>query len=59
MGNTDEPWVREWIENVADDMMRAHSYMEVNLRGNEIVSVSLTEVGVTCAYLLDVSSPGK
>jgi len=53
MGDTEEPWVREWIANVADDMMRDHSYMEVGLRGSEIESVSLTEVGVTCAFLLD------
>lgn len=53
MANADEPWMREWIESVADDMMRAHSYMEVTVRGSELVSVSLTEVGATCACLLD------
>ena len=53
MADADEPWIREWINSVADDMMRAHSYMEVSLRGNELVSVSLTEVGATCASLLD------
>ena len=53
MADADEPWIREWINNVADDMMREHSYMEVSLRGSELVSVSLTEVGATCASLLD------
>jgi hypothetical protein len=38
---------------VADDMMREHPYMGVSLRGGELVSVSLTEVGATCANLLD------
>jgi hypothetical protein len=33
--------------------MREHSNMEVILRGVELVSVSLTEVGATCASLLD------
>src|SRR5208337_952877 len=61
MADADEPWMREWINNVADDMMREHSYMEVNLRGSELVSVSLTEVGATCACLLDENkaSPGE
>jgi hypothetical protein len=53
MAEADEPWIREWINSVADDMMREHSYMEVSLRGVELVSVSLTEVGATCASLLD------
>jgi hypothetical protein len=53
MAGADEPWIREWINSVADDMMREHSYMEVSLRGRELVSVSLTEVGATCAHLLD------
>ncbi len=53
MAHADEPWIREWINSVADDMMREHSYMEVILRGVELVSVSLTEVGATCASLLD------
>ena len=53
MADADEPWIREWINSVADDMMREHSYMEVSLRGSELVSVSLTEVGATCACLLD------
>jgi hypothetical protein len=53
MADADEPWIREWINSVADDMMREHSYMEVSLRGGELVSVSLTEVGATCASLLD------
>jgi hypothetical protein len=53
MADADEPWIREWINSVADDMMREHSYMEVSLRGRELVSVSLTEVGATCASLLD------
>jgi hypothetical protein len=53
MADADEPWIREWINSVADDMMREHSYMEVSLRGVELVSVSLTEVGATCASLLD------
>lgn len=53
MADADEPWIREWINSVADDMMREHSYMEVSLRGSELVSVSLTEVGATCASLLD------
>jgi hypothetical protein len=53
MAHADEPWIREWIHSVADDMMREHSYMEVILRGVELVSVSLTEVGATCASLLD------
>jgi hypothetical protein len=53
MADTDEPWIREWINSVADDMMREHSYMEVSLRGGEFVSVSLTEIGASCACLLD------
>ena len=53
MADPGEPWIREWLNSVADDMMREHSYMEVNLRGGELVSVSLTEVGATCATLLD------
>jgi hypothetical protein len=53
MADADEPWIREWINSVADDMMREHSYMEVSLRGVELISVSLTEVGATCASLLD------
>jgi hypothetical protein len=53
MADADEPWIREWINGVADDLMREHSYMEVSLRGRELVSVSLTEVGATCAHLLD------
>jgi hypothetical protein len=53
MADADEPWIREWIQNVADDMMREHSYMDVSVRGSELVSVSLTEVGATCASLLD------
>ena len=53
MADADEPWIREWINNVTDDMMREHSYMEVSLQGVELVSVSLTEVGATCASLLD------
>ena len=52
MADADEPWIMEWINSVADDMMREHSYMEVSLRGSVIVSVSLTEVGATCACLL-------
>jgi hypothetical protein len=53
MADADEPWIREWLNSVADDMMRGHSYMEVSLRGGELISVSLTEVGATCATLLD------
>jgi hypothetical protein len=53
MADADEPWIREWINSVADDMMREHPYMEVSLRGSELVSVSLTEIGATCACLLD------
>ena len=53
MADADEPWIREWMESVADDMMRAHPYMEVNVQGSELVSVSLTEVGATCACMLD------
>jgi hypothetical protein len=53
MADPDEPWIREWMHSVADDMMREHSYMEVSLRGVELVSVSLTEVGATCASLFD------
>jgi len=53
MADEDEPWITEWINSVADDMMRDHSYMEVGLRGDELVSVSLTEIGATCACLLD------
>ena len=49
----DEPWMTEWINSVADDMMREHSYMEVSVKGNELVSVSLTEIGASCACLLD------
>jgi len=56
MADADEPWIREWINSVADDMMREHSYMEVSLRGSVIVSVSLTEVGATCACLLDADA---
>jgi hypothetical protein len=52
MADADEPWIREWINSVADDMMREHSYMEVSLQGSELVSVSLTEIGATCACLL-------
>ena len=37
MADADEPWIREWINSVADDMMREHSYMEVSLRDNELV----------------------
>jgi hypothetical protein len=51
--HADEPWIREWMNSVADDMMREHSYMEVSVCGSELVSVSLTEVGATCASLLD------
>ena len=53
MADADEPWIREWINSVADDMMREHSYMEVSLQGGELISVSLTEIGATCACLLD------
>jgi hypothetical protein len=53
MADADEPWIREWINSVADDMLREHCYMEVRVRGSELVSVSLTEVGATCASLLD------
>lgn len=53
MADANEPWIREWINSVADDMMREHSYMEVSLRGIELESVSLTEVGASCASLLD------
>ena len=53
MADANEPWIREWINSVADDMLREHSCMEVSLRGGELVSVSLTEVGATCASLLD------
>ena len=53
MADADEPWMREWINSVADDMMREHAYMGVSLRGGELVSVSLTEVGLACASLLD------
>ena len=53
MADADEPWIREWINSVADDMMREHPYMEVSLRGGELEGVSLTEVGATCASLLD------
>ena len=56
MASADEPWIREWINSVADDMMRDHPYMEVGLRGNELVSVRLTEIGATCACLLDEKS---
>ena len=52
MADADEPWIREWINSVANDMMREHSYMEVSLQGSELVSVSLTEIGATCACLL-------
>ena len=53
MASADEPWIREWINSVADDMMREHSYMEVSVKGTELVSVSLTEIGASCACLLD------
>ena len=53
MENADEPWIREWTNNVVDDMMRDHPYMEVGLRENELVSVRLTEIGSACACLLD------
>ena len=53
MADADEPWIREWINSVADDMMCEHSYMEVSLRGSELVSVSLTELGASCACLFD------
>jgi hypothetical protein len=53
MADADEPWLEEWINSVVDDMMREHSYMEVSLQGSELVSVSLTEIGATCACLLD------
>ena len=56
MASSDEPWIREWIHSVADDMMRNHCYMEVGLDGNKPVSVSLTEIGATCACLLDEKS---
>ena len=56
MADADEPWIREWINSVADDMMREHSYMEVSLQGGELISVSLTEVGATCACLFDENS---
>ena len=36
MADADEPWIREWINSVADDMMREHSYMEMSLRGSEL-----------------------
>ena len=52
MADADEPWISEWINSVANDMMREHSYMEVGLRGSELVTVSLTEIGATCACLL-------
>jgi len=32
--------------------MREHSYMEMSLRGSELVRVSPTEIGATCACLL-------
>jgi len=25
MADADKPWIREWINSVADDMMREHS----------------------------------
>ena len=53
MADADEPWIREWVNSVADDMMRDHSYMEVNVRDSELESVSLTEVGASCACMLD------
>ena len=53
MAEANEPWIRDWISSVADDMMREHSYMKVSLHGVELASVSLTEVGATCASLLD------
>jgi len=56
MADSDEPWIREWINGVADDMMRQHSYMEVSLRENQLVSVRLTEIGSSCACLLDEKS---
>ena len=52
MADADEPWIREWINGVADDMMREHSYMEVSLRRGELASVSLTEVGATALVVL-------
>ena len=26
MADADEPWIREWINSVADDMMREHAW---------------------------------
>ena len=52
MAGAEEPWIKEWINSVADDMMREHSYMEVSLRGGELASVSLTEVGATVCELV-------
>ena len=51
MADADEPWIRAWINSVADDMMREHAYMEVSLQGSELVSVSLTEIGASCAWM--------
>ena len=31
MADRDEPWIRGWINSVADNMMREHTYMEVSL----------------------------
>ena len=56
MADADEPWIKEWINSVADDMMREHSYMEVSVKDAELVSVSLTEIGASCACLLDESA---
>ena len=28
MADADEPWIREWINSVVDDMMREYSYMK-------------------------------
>jgi hypothetical protein len=53
MANADEPWIREWVNSVAEDMMREHSYMEVNVEGIQLVSVSLTQIGASCAFLFD------
>ena len=53
MVDADEPGSRSGSIAWRTTMMREHSYMEVSLRGVELVSVSLTEVGATCASLLD------